>query len=55
MLGMTVRTLQRNLHEEETSFSPVLNRAREQLATRYLSNPRTRMKALTSRNDASPE
>lgn len=43
MLGMTVRTLQRNLDGEGASFSILLHKAREQLATKYLSNPRTRI------------
>lgn len=43
MLGMTVRTLQRNLDAEAASFSALLNKARTQLATKYLSNPRTRI------------
>lgn len=43
MLGMTVRTLQRNLDDEGASFSLLLNKARVQLATKYLSNPRSRI------------
>ncbi len=43
MLGMTVRTLQRNLDAEGAQFSTLLNKARVQLATKYLSNPRTRI------------
>ncbi len=43
MLGMTVRTLQRNLDAEEASFSALLNKAREQLATKYLANRRIRI------------
>ena len=43
MLGITARTLQRNLDLEGASFSVSLNRAREQLSTKYLSNPRTRI------------
>lgn len=43
MLGMTVRTLQRNLDMEDASFSALLNKARIQLATKYLANPRTRI------------
>lgn len=43
MLGMTVRTLQRNLDAEDASFSALLNKARVQLAAKYLSNPRTRI------------
>lgn len=43
MLGMSVRTLQRNLDAEGTTFSLLLNKAREQLATRYLANRRVRI------------
>ncbi len=43
MLGTTVRTLQRNLDLEGASFSVLLNKAREQLSTKHLSNPRTRI------------
>lgn len=43
MLGLTVRTLQRNLDTEGTSFSALLNQAREQLATKYLSNRQNRI------------
>ena len=43
MLGITVRTLQRNLDAEGSSFSVLLNKARVQLSTQYLSNPRTRI------------
>lgn len=43
MLGMTVRTLQRHLDAEGTSFSALLNKARIQLATKYLSNRRIRI------------
>ncbi len=43
MLGMTVRTLQRGLDSEGTSFSNLLNKSRVQSATKYLSNPRTRV------------
>jgi AraC-like DNA-binding protein len=43
MLGITVRTLQRNLDAEGASFSGLLNKAREQLATKYISNPRIRI------------
>jgi AraC-like DNA-binding protein len=42
-LGVTVRTLQRNLVAEGQSFSGLLNQARMQLATQYLSNPRMRV------------
>jgi len=37
-LGMSPRTLQRRLSEEETTFSEELDRARQSLAGRYLSN-----------------
>lgn len=43
MLGLTVRTLQRHLDSEGKSFSALLGKAREQLATKYLANPRTRI------------
>ncbi len=43
MLGLSVRTLQRNLDAEGTSFSTLLNKAREQLATKYLANRRNRI------------
>ncbi len=43
LLGMTVRTLQRNLDAECASFSALLNKARVQLATQYLSNRRNRI------------
>lgn len=43
MLGMTVRTLQRGLDREGTSFSALLNKARVLSATKYLSNPRVRI------------
>ena len=43
MLGMTVRTLQRNLDAEGVSYSGLLNKVREQLATKYLSNRRNRI------------
>ena len=39
-LGVTVRTLQRQLDAEQTAFSVLLNRARGQLAAQYLANPR---------------
>lgn len=42
-LGMTVRTLQRALDAEGTSFSTLLNSARMNLAVQYLANPRMRV------------
>lgn len=42
-MGVTVRTLQRMLDSEATSFSVLLNEARMQLATQYLANPRMRI------------
>lgn len=42
-MGVTVRTLQRMLDAEGASFSDLLNRARMQLATQYLANPRLRV------------
>ena len=42
-IGVTVRTLQRMLDVEGTSFTTVLNAARMQLATQYLANPRMRV------------
>ena len=42
-LGMAVRTLQRHLDAEGTSFSNLLNAARKQLASQYLANPRMRV------------
>lgn len=42
-MGMTVRTLQRLLDADGTSFSRLLNEARMQLATQYLGNPRMRI------------
>lgn len=42
-MGMTVRTLQRLLDADGTSFSALLNEARMQLATQYLANPRMRI------------
>lgn len=42
-MGVTVRTLQRMLDAEGTSFSALLNQARMQLATQYLANPRMRI------------
>ena len=41
-LGMSVRTLQRTLDIEGTSFTALLNQARQQLARQYLTNPRMR-------------
>lgn len=42
-IGTTVRTLQRLLDAEGTSFTTLLNAARMQLATQYLANPRMRI------------
>ena len=42
-MGMTVRTLQRSLDADGTSFTALLNEARMQLATQYLANPRMRI------------
>lgn len=42
-MGLTVRTLQRMLDAEETSFSTLLNSARMQLAVQYLANRRMRI------------
>lgn len=42
-LGLTVRTLQRRLADEGELFSDMLGRARMQLATQYLANPRLRI------------
>jgi AraC-like DNA-binding protein len=42
-MGMTVRTLQRALDAEGETFSTLVNRARKQLATQYLANPRLRI------------
>lgn len=42
-LGLTVRTLQRLLDADGTSFSELLKAARMQLATQYLANPRMRI------------
>lgn len=42
-IGVTVRTLQRMLDAEGTSFTDLLNAARMQLATQYLANPRMRI------------
>ncbi|MCC6927051.1 AraC family transcriptional regulator [Novosphingobium sp.] len=43
VLGLTVRTLQRRLEEEGAAFTTLLERARKQLATQYLANPRLRI------------
>lgn len=43
LLGMSVRTLQRTLDAEGTSFSEMVNRARTQLSGQYLANPRNRI------------
>ena len=48
LLGMTVRTMQRGLDADGTSFSALLNKARMQLASRYLANPRTRITDVAS-------
>jgi AraC-like DNA-binding protein len=42
-MGLTVRTLQRMLDADHTSFSDLLSRARMQLSAQYLANPRTRV------------
>ncbi len=42
-MGTTVRTLQRMLDSEGTSFTALLNEARMQLAIQYLANPRMRI------------
>lgn len=42
-MGVTVRTLQRALDADGTSFSDLLNKARLQLATQYLASPRMRI------------
>lgn len=42
-LGMTIRTLQRTLDAEGSSFTGLLNQARRQLAQQYLANPRMRV------------
>lgn len=42
-MGVTVRTLQRKLDAEDDTFSAILNRARKQLVTQYIANPRMRM------------
>lgn len=43
LLGMSVRTLQRALDTEGTSFSILINRQREKLSGEYLANPRIRI------------
>lgn len=48
-MGVTVRTLQRMLDAEGTSFSDLLNQARMQLAAQYLSNPRVRITDVADR------
>ena len=42
-MGLTIRTLQRMLDADGTSFSELLNRARMQLSAQYLANPRVRI------------
>ncbi|HEY5710510.1 MAG TPA: AraC family transcriptional regulator [Allosphingosinicella sp.] len=42
-MGLTVRTLQRMLDADGATFSDLLNRARMQLSSQYLSNMRTRI------------
>jgi len=42
-MGLTVRTLQRMLDADGTSFSDLLNRARMQLSAQYLATPRMRI------------
>ena len=42
-MGVTVRTLQRMLDVDGVTFSELLNRARMQLSTQYLANPRIRI------------
>ncbi|MDE2561906.1 MAG: AraC family transcriptional regulator [Sphingomonadales bacterium] len=42
-MGLTVRTLQRQLDAEDEGFSGLLNRTRMQLSAQYLSNPRMRV------------
>jgi AraC-like DNA-binding protein len=39
-LGLTVRTLQRQLDDAGTSFTTLLNEVRRELAQRYVANPR---------------
>lgn len=43
LLGVTVRTLQRTLDAEDTSFSDLLHAARMQMANQHMRNPRTRI------------
>ena len=43
LLGMNVRTLQRRLRLEQTGFTDLLERVRDQQAARYLANPRLRL------------
>jgi AraC-like DNA-binding protein len=43
LLGLTVRTLQRGLDAEATSFSALMHKSRVQLSSRYLANPRSRI------------
>jgi AraC-like DNA-binding protein len=43
LLGLSVRTLQRDLDLEGTSFSDLLQGVRKQLADQYFENPRTRI------------
>lgn len=42
-MGLTVRTLQRRLADENAVFSDLLNAARKQLCVQYLANPRLRI------------
>ena len=42
-LGMNLRTLQRQLEAEGSSFSELLNRVRRQQLARQLANPRVRL------------
>lgn len=42
-MGVTVRTLQRQLDRDGTSFAALLNNARRHLAEQYLSNPNVRI------------
>ena len=42
-LGMNLRTLQRGLVAEGTSFTEILNRIRAQLVSQHLANPRMRL------------
>ncbi len=48
LLSLTVRTLQRGLDAEGTSFSLLLAKVRTHLARRYLANPRTRITDVAS-------